>query len=225
MFADTRTEVTNTQRQMSIATQLVDSCGVLTRELVTSRGLPGGFSSVYPVLKAMEESGRVRRGYFVAGLGATQFAAPGADDRLRSKKTDDIGDNPETHVIASTDPANVYGTALRWPQTAQEGGLRPSRTTGSRVIICDGVLVGYLGKTTQHLLTFLPETEPLKTRLLQAMVRAIVGLADSHTPVFLTQIDGVPANQSVLSESFQTAGFVHNHQGLLLRRTRNDSDA
>ena len=40
--------------------------------------VPGGFSAVYDVLKAMEERGRIRRGYFVAGLGATQFALPAA---------------------------------------------------------------------------------------------------------------------------------------------------
>ena len=45
---------------------------------------PGGFAAVYPVLKAFEEAGRVRRGYFVEGLGAAQFAAPGAVDRMRA---------------------------------------------------------------------------------------------------------------------------------------------
>ena len=39
--------------------------------------VPGGFSAVYPVLKAMEEAGRIRRGYFVAGLGGLQFADAG----------------------------------------------------------------------------------------------------------------------------------------------------
>ncbi len=55
----------------------------MTREAVLAEGLAGGFASVYPVLKAMEESGRARRGYFVDGLGAAQFALPGAVDRLR----------------------------------------------------------------------------------------------------------------------------------------------
>ena len=49
-----------------------------------SESIPGGFGACYPVLKAMEETGRLRRGYFIAGLGATQFALPGALDLLRS---------------------------------------------------------------------------------------------------------------------------------------------
>ena len=48
-----------------------------------AEGVEGGFAGVYPVLKALEERGHLRRGYFVAGLGATQFALPGAVDRLR----------------------------------------------------------------------------------------------------------------------------------------------
>src|SRR5262249_35905720 len=66
------------------AQQLLARHGVLTREAVASEGTLGGFGVVYPVLKAMEEAGRIRRGYFVAGLGATQFALPGALDLLRS---------------------------------------------------------------------------------------------------------------------------------------------
>ena len=66
------------------ALQLLDRHGVVTREAVLAENAPGGFAGVYPVLKAMEEAGKVRRGYFVAGLGAAQFAMPGAVDRLRS---------------------------------------------------------------------------------------------------------------------------------------------
>ncbi|MCA9212726.1 MAG: hypothetical protein KDB27_06670, partial [Planctomycetales bacterium] len=214
-------DVTNTQRQMAIASQLVDSCGVLTRELVTSRNLPGGFSSVYPVLKAMEETGRVRRGYFVAGLGATQFASPGADDRLRS--CSEASDEPKVFVVAATDPANVYGAAVRWPQRDFGAGLRPARTAGARVVICDGMLIGFLGKTSQQLLTLLPEQEPDRTRYRDALVSAIAKLADAATPVFLTQIDGQPAHEHMLAEQFIQQGFVPNHEGLLLRRLQSES--
>ena len=48
------------------------------------RASTGGFAGVYGVLKVLEERGQVRRGYFVAGQGAAQFALPGAVDRLRA---------------------------------------------------------------------------------------------------------------------------------------------
>ena len=76
----------------------------------------GGFSTVYPVLKELEDRGRVRRGYFVAGLGATQFAVPGAVDLLRSLR--DAPDETEAVALAATDPANPYGATLPWPAFA-----------------------------------------------------------------------------------------------------------
>ncbi|TME20897.1 MAG: hypothetical protein E6I67_09165, partial [Chloroflexi bacterium] len=73
-----------TERLHAEAGVLLQRHGVLTREAVVGEGWPGGFASLYPVLRAMEESGRIRRGYFVEGLGGSQFALPGAVDRLRS---------------------------------------------------------------------------------------------------------------------------------------------
>src|SRR5204862_86610 len=76
----------------------------------------GGFGVVYPVLKAMEEAGRIRRGYFVAGLGATQFALPGALDLLRSLRDPSPEDSDvEVVVLSATDPANPYGAAIKVP--------------------------------------------------------------------------------------------------------------
>ncbi len=68
----------------------------------------------------MEESGRARRSYFVAGLGATQFALPGAEDRLRAAR--DPEGEPRAISIAATDPANPYGAALSWPEVTTEDG-------------------------------------------------------------------------------------------------------
>src|SRR5207248_1258427 len=105
-----------TERSMRLASVLLDRHGVLTRESVRGEGHAGGFAAVYPVLRAMEEAGRVRRGYFVAGLGGAQFALAGAVDRLRASKPDgpdaDADAGPQALVLAATDPANPYGVAL-----------------------------------------------------------------------------------------------------------------
>ena len=99
---------------------LLERHGVLTRDAVASEGIVGGFGAVYPILRTMEERGRVRRGYFVEGLGGAQFALPGAVDRLRA--TREPGDEAardsaaRTIVLAATDPANPYGAALPWPR-------------------------------------------------------------------------------------------------------------
>src|SRR5262249_35301205 len=68
---------------------LLQRHGVLTGEAVVAEGWSGGFTGLYPVLRAMEEAGRIRRGYFVDGLGGSQFALPGAVDRLRAAREEE----------------------------------------------------------------------------------------------------------------------------------------
>ena len=109
-----------TRRLHAVAEQLLDRHGILTRGAVVAERIPGGFAGVYPVLKAMEDAGRCRRGYFVDGLGGAQFAVPGAVDRLRALT--DPPSSPQTQVLAAADPANPYGAALAWPDRAAPGG-------------------------------------------------------------------------------------------------------
>ncbi len=110
-----------TEWSHAFANQLLNRYGVLTRESAASENLPGGFSAIYDVLKALEESGRIRRGYFVAGLGATQFALPAAVDLLRSLRNGPPLEKPEMVTLAATDPANLYGSVLRWPAAGGRG--------------------------------------------------------------------------------------------------------
>src|SRR5205814_2532983 len=148
-------ETTPTERVTARAQQLLATYGVVTREGVQALGVEGGFSAVYPVLKAMEEAGRIRRGYFVAGLGASQFATAGAIDLLRSFR--DESDAPETVMLASTDPANPYGALVKWPAPG------PMRNVGSSVILVDGALAAYVGRGEKQLVAYLPEDEPRRS--------------------------------------------------------------
>ncbi len=190
------------------AQQLLARHGVLTREAVASEGAAGGFGVVYPVLKLMEDSGKIRRGYFVAGLGATQFALPGALDLLRSLRDPQShdGGEPEEVVLAATDPANPYGAAIKWPafagatapasarqargtastsaRQAQDtapatAGRGPTRSVGATVILVDGALAAYLARGDRQLLTFLPEGEPQRSNTARAVGRALVARARS----------------------------------------------
>jgi Lhr-like helicase len=126
------TSVSPTERATALAWQLLNRHGVLTREAIAIEQIPGGFSAVYDVLKALEENGRIRRGYFVANLGATQFALPAAVDLLRSLR--DEPESPQTVYLSATDPANPYGAVLRWPVPTSPGpGVRsPESDTGYR---------------------------------------------------------------------------------------------
>ncbi len=102
-----------TEWSTATAQQLLSRYGLITREVAAAEALPGGFSAIYDVLKALEDSGRIRRGYFVAGVGATQFALPAALDLLRSLR--DRPEQADAVLLAATDPANPYGVMLKWP--------------------------------------------------------------------------------------------------------------
>jgi len=112
-----------TRRAHALAEVLLDRHGVLTRGAVMAERVPGGFAAVYPVLRAAEESGRTRRGYFVESLGAAQFASPGAVDRLRSYATDRLP-SPTTSAAADTGPAGTgpSGGGISGGDAAGSGG-------------------------------------------------------------------------------------------------------
>ena len=208
-------DVTPTQRQTAIAGQLIERYGVVTREIVAGENIAGRFAGLYPVYKAMEEAGRVRRGYFIAGQGAAQFAAPGAEDRLR-QHSPDSADDASVMVLAATDPANPYGAALRWPETPEDSA-RPQRAAGARVILQDGRLIGYLGRSGHRLLTFLPDDEPLRSRARASVVSALAEASSPQSPTHLQTIDGVAAVDGDWVESMCAAGFAALRDGLIHR--------
>ncbi len=197
------------------AQQLLARHGVLTREAVASELVPGGFAAVYPILKALEDSGRVRRGYFVAGLGATQFAVPGAIDLLRSVRDDEQA--PEVAVLSAVDPANPYGATLPWPPAVPAGGRGATRTVGATVVIVDGALSGFLARGDRLLLTWLPEAEPERSRTARALARVLIDRARSgdEAPrgMLLEEIDGgVPAAHP-MAPFLTEAGFAGGAMG------------
>ena len=213
-------EATGTERATALANALLDRYGVLTREAVHAEGVAGGFSSVYPVLKAMEDQGKVRRGYFVAGLGATQFARPGAEGRLRALRN--ASQDSEPIVLAATDPANPYGAALPWPEapgaTAADGP-RPQRAAGALVVLWDGFAIGYLNRTERSLLMFLPAAEPERDRAARALAGALAELVDSgrRRVVLVASVDGVDPGASALAEALAENGFTAGSRGWIRR--------
>jgi ATP-dependent Lhr-like helicase len=204
---------TETEKRTALARTLLERYGVLTREAVASEGIAGGFSSVYPVLKAMEEAGQIRRGYFVAGLGATQFALAGADDRLRAMR--EQPEETQTLILAATDPANPYGAALPWPP----GDSRPQRAAGAQVILSDGALIAWAGRTETNLATFLPADEPASSHAAGELARALARLVDSgrRRAVLVGKVDGRDARESPLAGHLSAAGFFSGSRGYLKR--------
>ncbi len=206
-------EPTSTERATAIAVGLLERYGVVLREAPTAEGLPGGFSSVYDVYRAMEEQGRVRRGYFVGGRGATQFALAGSEEHLRRSPTSPSGDS-DPLVLAATDPANPYGALLPWPSTTERS---PQRTSGALVVIHEGRLLGWLSRGLQHLVSFLPEEEPERTHAAETLAKALVFVGRQKLrSIVLSTIDGVPSPESSLASTLTRHGFA-SRQGSLVR--------
>ena len=205
------TKASATEWSAAIAQQLLTRHGIVTRETTASEGIAGGFSAVYQVLKAMEDAGRVRRGYFVVGLGGAQFALPAALDQLRSMR--EPPEEPRAMIVAATDPANPYGSTLKWPERSGGG---PTRIAGALVVLVDGFLAAYLRRGERELLLFAPETEPQRSRLIRATARALAELS-APRGMLLAEIDGAPATSHVTASLFVEAGFSMTAMGLQRR--------
>jgi len=206
-----------TEWSHAIAQQLLARYGVVFRETAHAEGLPGGFSAIYDVMKALEESGRVRRGYFAADLGATQFAMPAAVDLLRSLRVHCDGDKAEMLMLAATDPANPYGSLLKWP-AGGDAGSSLTRSVGARVVLCDGSLLAYLRRGNPNVQVFLPEEEPARTQSAKALAEFLVARAQMDGGMLLTSVNGESVAEHWTARTLLDAGFVAAPMGFNVRR-------
>jgi ATP-dependent Lhr-like helicase len=217
----------------AIAFQLLNRYGIVTRESAAQENLPGGFSAIYDVLKALEESGRIRRGYFVDGLGATQFALPAAVDLLRSLRNNAQAEHAELVTMAAIDPATPYGAVLRWPaveenpETPDHANRPLTRSVGASVVLRNGALVAYLRRNNPNLQVFLPADEPDRGNAARDLAQFLAANGqremrlrppDHRGGMLISSINGQPAHLHLLSRPLQDAGFRAAPLGLNLRR-------
>ncbi|MFL6206726.1 MAG: DEAD/DEAH box helicase [Acidimicrobiales bacterium] len=200
---------TATEAAHARALQLLERYGVLTREAALGEGAEGGFAGVYPVLKALEERGQVRRGYFVAGLGAAQFAVAGAVDRLRREREEDDDEAPV--VLAATDPAQPFGAAIPWPDTTG----RPARAAGAFVVLGGGSALVYLERGAHKVLRFPAGVDDRR------WIAALGALVDAgrFRSLELRAIDGVDVHEHEpeVHDALRAAGFQQGYKGWIKR--------
>jgi ATP-dependent Lhr-like helicase len=233
-----------TRRLHAQALALLERHGILIRGAAAAERVPGGFGALYPVLRALEDGGQCRRGYFVEGLGAAQFALPGAVDRMRALADTaraahgpadpwDIGassvrdpwdtrasarrpEGPLMVVLAAADPANAYGAALPWPERQGEtpGGHRPGRKAGALVVLASGELILYVERGGKTLLSWTSEPS-----LLEPAAAALAAAVHAGALGRLTveRADGGGVYDSPLARALESAGFRPTPRGLRLR--------
>jgi ATP-dependent Lhr-like helicase len=209
-----RREADATRRRYAWAEQLLRCHGVVTRGAVLADRIPGGFAGVYPVFQALEDRGRCRRGYFVEGLGGTQFALPGAVDRMRAR----LEPHRDTTavVLAATDPANPYGAALPWPEAAGPDAVhRGGRKVGALVVLVDGRLAVHVERGGRTLVSCVDD-ESLLRRAAAALAAAAPAMLGRFE---LERVNGTAARDAsaahtALARALLDAGFRPTYRGL-----------
>ena len=210
-----------------MAQQLLTRYGIVTRETALAEGLPGGYSLIYPALRKIEESGFIRRGMFVAGLGAAQFAMPAAVDMLRSLRTTPA--EPESVVLAATDPANPYGAVLPWTSVESENSEGDgsahamARVSGASVVLVNGQLTAFLRRKNPSVRIFLPDAEPERSQVATKLARQLAELAvhrqrNPHAGLLISNINDIPARQHPFGRFLEEAGFADTAAGYHMRR-------
>ncbi|GAA4899199.1 ATP-dependent Lhr-like helicase [Stackebrandtia albiflava] len=196
-------ETDPTERALATTSALLDRHGVVVGGAPAGRS--AGFAGLYPVLSALEARGGVRRGYFVSGAGAAQFAETAAVDALRATEAQGAV------VLAATDPANPFGAGRPWPSGAT--GHRPGRKAGALVVLCDGELAWFVERGGRSLLLF-TDDPAVHRQAGRALARAAEDLRLPKLSV--EQVDGAPVHESEVVEPLTDAGFRVTPRGLRL---------
>ena len=203
-------DLPETERALARARMLLDRYGIVSREAAAAEDLPGGFGPLYRVLRAMEDAGRVRRGWFVDGLSAAQFASPGAVDRLRASVPEITG-----QILAAVDPANPYGALIPWPETAGDEASKPRRVPGAWVVLVGGRPGLYASSGGRHVLTF-PGAGGQDEDALAEAFRHLSRLPSSWRRRFcVTTVDGTPVGESPHRSLMERCGFSRDYRGLV----------
>ena len=211
-----------TERRVATVTTLLERYGIVSRETALAEEVPGGFAALYPVLREMEEAGRVRRGYFVEGLSGRQFALPGAVEQLRALRSEEEtlpvpGDESQgaLRVLPAADPANPWGSLLPWPQRPREDGPGPRRVPGAWVVLRGGRPLVYLEPSGRGVVTFQALASESDPGAVLGSLLEVARLRRKRS-VRIERIDGEPANDSALRGLFERSGFVADYRGLSL---------
>jgi ATP-dependent Lhr-like helicase len=199
----------------NVAQQLLTRNGIVMRETAIAENVPGGYPVLYPALKTMEENGWIRRGMFVAGLGAAQFAMTAAVDMLRSLRAEP--ERPEALHLAASDPANPYGSLLPWP--GENHGM--ARAAGASVVLVNGQLTAFLRRRNPSIRVILPENEPERTRTSRELARKLAEVAirrqTRRSGLLIGEINDAAAREHFLARFLEEAGFVQSPLGLQMR--------
>ncbi len=196
--------VSPTARAHARALALLDRWAIVGAEAAAADELPA--AGIADVLRAMEDAGKVRRGWFVDGLGGVQHAAPGAIDRLRGDAGRGVA------VLAAVDPASPWGAVLPWP-ASRDASARPARRVGALVVLVDGACVLLLEPRGRRLTTFEADDATLERALAEGLPAAAARLRRSLS---IEHLDGASLLDSPLTPVLERLGARRDYRALVI---------
>jgi ATP-dependent Lhr-like helicase len=200
---------TATTRAHAYATALLERWGIASRAGARADDVPGGFAAVADVLRAMEDAGTIRRGYFVESLEGAQFAWPAAVDRLRATRPG----APRVDTLSAIDPACAWGAALPWPEL-RDPHAYPARRVGATVVQVGGVFALWVEPRARKIATA-AGTPDETIALALAIGIPQLALRTRRRELLVETIDGEPAARSPHSHALTTART--DYRGLVVR--------
>lgn len=224
----------STVQAVALVESLLDRYGVVTRDIALAAGVPGGLSTLYPVLRAMEEAGDLARGMFVEGMGPAQFAQRETVEALRASAQPADASAPASLVaLPADDPACLFGAGIPWPDVAWDAAgeapavdsalvaARPARREGALVVIADGSPVLWAAPRLKSLLAFSADEKLLEAAVavLVASVRAALkreGAPAARRKIVVEHFNGRDVLATPAASWLQGAGLVRLPDGFRL---------
>ena len=224
----------STVQAVALVESLLDRYGVVTRDIALAAGVPGGLSTLYPVLRAMEEAGDLARGMFVEGMGPAQFAQRETVEALRAFAQPADASAPASLVaLPADDPACLFGAGIPWPDVAWDAAgeapavdsalvaARPARREGALVVIADGSPVLWAAPRLKSLLAFSADEKLLEAAVavLVASVRAALkreGAPAARRKIVVEHFNGRDVLATPAASWLQGAGLVRLPDGFRL---------
>lgn len=210
-----RDSAPDTEKALAWSRVLAERYGLVCARAAQVDGVQGGFASLYPVLKAMEDGGQFRRGYFVNGLGGAQFCSPAVVEQLRERGAES---RASMFWLTAVDPANPYGGLLPWPGSTEESATQPPRrVAGAWVLLSRGELLLYVGAGRRSVHTFpaLRAAEDSKVNAAFAQLNRLPKLG--RRLLIIEKLDGLPVAQAsaAWAQALRDAGFRPDHRGMV----------
>ena len=223
-------ETDPTRRLHAQALTLLDRYGILIRGAVAAERVAGGFGALYPVLRALEDGGQCRRGYFVEGPGR------GAVRAARGRRPDarawprppaspasladpwDTGARPagpKITVLSAADPASAFGAALPWPDRPARALAATGRAARPERSSCWPTATWFCtSSAAARRCCPGPASRPCSSRPAAALAAAV--RAGALRRLTVERADGGDVYDSPLARALETAGFRATPRGLRL---------